>query len=400
MSLGDRLRRGPLPPRKAVEYVVQVCHGLAAAHAKGIVHRDLKPSNLFLTTGGRVKILDFGLAKLSERLTPEGEPDDSRTRSTATGQEGVLGTVGYMSPEQVRGRPADARSDIFSLGATFYEMLAGRRAFQAETSADTLSAILNHEPPEITGPAESLPPALDRIVRRCLEKDADERFQSARDVAFALEALALGSRSGAEPAVAGPRSRRRWLIGTAGAALLAAGGALGCRSRRRSSQRPLPTIQQLTFRRGMVDWARFTSDGKTVVYGAYWDGNPPEIFTTRLESQESRSLGLPSARLLAVSSRGRARDPVDQARRCRRLRNRHAGAGLPLGRGAKAAPGGRLFRGLVARRPGAGDPAARRRRLPARVPDREHDHPARWVRCRVFAFLPGETSWPFKGTRG
>ncbi len=304
VSLGDRLRRGPLSPRKAVEQVVQVCQGLAAAHAKGIVHRDLKPSNLFLTSGGSVKILDFGLAKLSERLSLEGEPDDSRTRSTATGQEAVLGTVGYMSPEQVRGRPADARSDLFSLGATFYEMLTGRRAFQGETSADTLSAILNHEPPEITGPVESFPPALVRIVHRCLEKDADERFQSARDLGFALEALALSSRTGSETAVPRARSRRRWLIGAAGATLLAVGGALGLALSPTTGQRPLPTIQQLTFRRGTVDWARFTSDGKTVVYGAYWDGNSPEIFTTRLESRESRSLGLPPARLLAVSSRG------------------------------------------------------------------------------------------------
>jgi hypothetical protein len=305
VSLGDRLRRGPLPPRKAVEYVVQVCHGLAAAHAKGIVHRDLKPSNLFLTSGGRVKILDFGLAKLSERPTAEGEPEDSRTGSTDSGQGGVLGTVGYMSPEQVRGRPADARSDLFSLGATFYEMLAGRRAFQGETSADTMSAILNHEPPEVTGPAESFPPALGRIVHRCLEKDPEERFQSARDLAFALEALSLGSRSGTQPLEGRFRTRRHWLLGAAGAALLAGGGALGLALSPTLRERPaLPRIQQLTFRRGMVDWARFTSDGKTVVYGAYWDGKPPEIFSTRLESRESRSLGLPPARLLAVSSRG------------------------------------------------------------------------------------------------
>ena len=162
----DRLRRGPLPPRKAVEYVVQVCHGLAAAHAKGIVHRDLKPSNLFLTSAGRVKILDFGLAKLSERLTPEDDLESSHTRSTASAQGAVVGTVGYMSPEQVRGRPADACSDLFSLGATFYEMLTGRRAFEGATSADTLSAILNHEPPEITSPPScSRPPSAASFTR-------------------------------------------------------------------------------------------------------------------------------------------------------------------------------------------------------------------------------------------
>jgi serine/threonine protein kinase len=148
-TLSDRLQRGPLPTRKAVEYVIQVCHGLAAAHAKGIVHRDIKPSNLFLTTGGKAKILDFGLAKLSETLSPEGGA--SSRASTATAEGLAVGTVGYMSPEQVRGLPTDARCDLFSLGATFYEMLTGRRAFEGVTSADTLSAILNHEPQEVTG---------------------------------------------------------------------------------------------------------------------------------------------------------------------------------------------------------------------------------------------------------
>jgi eukaryotic-like serine/threonine-protein kinase len=293
MPLADRLERGPLPPRKAVEYVIQVCQGLAAAHARGIVHRDIKPSNLFLTSGGKAKILDFGLAKLSPTLSPEG--GDSSRASTATAEGVAVGTVGYMSPEQVRGLPIDARSDLFSLGATLYEMLTGRRAFKGATSADTLSAILNHEPQEIAGRAESFSPALVRIVHRCLEKDADERFQSARDLGFALEALALASRSGSETVVPRARSRRHWLIGAAAVALLAAVAvwALDLALTPRRGQRPLPTIQQLTFRQGMVDFARFTSDGKTVVYSAYWDGNPPEIFSTRLESRESRSLGLP-----------------------------------------------------------------------------------------------------------
>ena len=302
VTLAGRLQRGPLRPRQAVEQIIQVCHGLAAAHGKGIVHRDIKPSNLFLTSKGPVKILDFGLAKLSETLDAEEGSDGSRA-STATGPGAVLGTAGYMSPEQVRGLKVDARSDLFSLGATLYEMLSGRRAFPGRTSADTLAAILNHEPQEVMGATESLPPALGRIVHRCLEKDPDERFQSVRDLAFALETLPLGPRAGGESAAPALRPRRRWLVGVAGAVLLAAGGALGLALAPTPGPRPLPTIQQLTFRRGMVDRSRFTSDGKTVVYGAYWDGKPPEIFSTRLESRESRSLGLAPARLLAVSSR-------------------------------------------------------------------------------------------------
>ncbi len=302
-TLQQRLERGALTPRKAVEWAIQICRGLGAAHARGIVHRDLKPGNLFVTRDGRVKILDFGLAKLNETVLPGAEGENTPTR-TATEKGMVLGTVGYMSPEQVRGRPADARSDLFAVGATLYEMLAGRPAFEGATPADKLSAILNREPPEIIGPGEAVPPPLGRVVHRCLEKDPEERFQSARDVAFALEALALGSRSGTELAPAALPRRRRWLKAAAvGAAVLAA-AVLGLALGRTFWERPLPRIQQLTFRRGTVDRARFTSDGKTVVYSAYWDGKPPEIFTTRLESRESRSLGLPPARVLAVSSRG------------------------------------------------------------------------------------------------
>src|SRR5712691_13141300 len=220
-----RLGRGPVPVRKATEYGVQICQGLAAAHARGIVHRDLKPQNLFLTRDGRLKILDFGLAKLSE--SPEREQELQRAQAgTATESGMLLGTVGYMSPEQARGKPADARSDLFAVGAIVYEMLSGRRAFDGATPADLLSAILTSEPPEIAAKNGAVPAVLERVVRRCLEKDPEERFQSARDVAFALEAVSGPSTgSGAYDSAGAPvpgleaGRGRRWIV-AGGAAVL------------------------------------------------------------------------------------------------------------------------------------------------------------------------------------
>jgi eukaryotic-like serine/threonine-protein kinase len=223
-TLRERLAGGRLPVRKAVDYAGQIARGLAAAHEKGIVHRDLKPENVFVTKDGRVKILDFGLAKL---MHPErgGTPlteVPTETRGTEPGL--VLGTVGYMSPEQVRGQPADHRSDIFALGAVLYEMLVGERAFRGATRADTMSAVLKEDPPEPSRTVAEVLPPLDRIVRRCLEKSPEERFQSARDVAFALqEAMASAS----APAIAEPvpqsRGRRaRWIaLGVLAAAIAA-----------------------------------------------------------------------------------------------------------------------------------------------------------------------------------
>ena len=187
VTLRQRLGGGPLPARKAVDYAVQIAHGLAAAHEKGIVHRDLKPENLFVTRDGRVKILDFGLAKLRPALDAHAPREEGATVSTATGAGVVLGTVGYMSPEQVKGDPADHRSDVFSFGSVLYEMLSGRRPFSGETSAELMTAILKEEPPELA--KLDVPPGLERVVRRCLEKRPEERFQSARDIGFALEAV-------------------------------------------------------------------------------------------------------------------------------------------------------------------------------------------------------------------
>jgi len=195
VTMRQRLGPGRLPLRKALDYAVQVAHGLAAAHEKGIVHRDLKPENIFVTRDGRVKILDFGLAKLRPELDEHATRPDGAPVSTATGPSVVLGTLGYMSPEQVRGEPADHRSDIFSFGAVLYEMLAGRRPFAGETTPEVMTAILKTDPPEI---AADVPSGLERVARRCLEKRPEERFQSARDVGFALEAVS-GTRSTEKP---------------------------------------------------------------------------------------------------------------------------------------------------------------------------------------------------------
>jgi len=185
-TLRFRLRRGPIPLRKTIDYGVQIARGLSAPHEKGIVHRDLKPDNLFLTRDGRIKILDFGLAKQSPPIDKPALESD-RTHPTEAGF--VVGTVAYMSPEQVRGRPADPRSDIFSLGSVLYELTTGRQAFDKETSPETMTAILNDDPTPIVHLAPNTPPGLQRVVHRCMEKDPAQRFQSASDLAFALESL-------------------------------------------------------------------------------------------------------------------------------------------------------------------------------------------------------------------
>jgi Tol biopolymer transport system component len=219
-TLRQLMQRGPIPVRKAIDYGVQIAHGLAAAHEEGIVHRDLKPENLFVTKNGRTKILDFGLAKLMQRQPDPGGDAPTQTKGTDPGM--VMGTAGYMSPEQVRGKMVDHRTDIFAFGAILYEMLAGKRAFQRSTSAETMTAILNDDPPSISQIVQAAPPGLQRVVHRCLEKSPEQRFHSASDLAFALEAL---SDSGSAPVVAiaqGTRSRWLWTAGAAGVVMLAA----------------------------------------------------------------------------------------------------------------------------------------------------------------------------------
>jgi serine/threonine protein kinase/Tol biopolymer transport system component len=304
-TLRDRLRGGALSSRKAVDYAQQMARGLAAAHEKGIVHRDLKPENLFITDDGRLKILDFGLAKFTQANSEIS--DDSPTMQVATEAGTVLGTAGYMSPEQVRGKPADSRSDIFSFGAILYEMLSGKRAFHGDSSADTMSAILKEEPPELTETNRNVSPALERIVRHCLEKNPAERFQSARDAAFNLEALtdiSTSSRGGLR-ALPEERSKSslRWLIPAIAGLLLLLSWAAVYRFARRGVVAS-PTFHEVTFRNGTIWDARFAPDGQSIIYGAAWDGAPQEIFSTRFDSSDSRTLGLPPAQILSISSKG------------------------------------------------------------------------------------------------
>jgi eukaryotic-like serine/threonine-protein kinase len=300
----DRLRDGPLSSRKAIDCAQQIARGLAAAHEKGIVHRDLKPENIFLTNDGRVKILDFGLAKLIRPETGDSS-GDAPTQQVGTDAGTVMGTVGYMSPEQVRGKPADPRSDIFAFGAILYEMLSGKRAFHGDSAVDTMSAILKEDPPELAETNRNVSPALERIVRHCLEKNPAERFQSARDVAFNLGALtdiSTSSRGGVR-AMPEEATTRRWLLPLLGSLLLLVSWAAIYRFAHRGAAAN-PTFHEVTFRSGTIWAARFAPDGQTIVYGAAWDGQPQEIFSTRFDSTDSRPVGLPTAQILSISSKG------------------------------------------------------------------------------------------------
>ncbi len=303
-TLRSRLSSGPLPVRKAIDYAVQIARGLAAAHEKGIVHRDLKPENLFLTKDGRVKILDFGLAKLKSEKDGEQQTDLKTVSGTEPGV--VLGTMGYMSPEQVRGKVADRRSDLFSFGTILYEMLSGQRAFRGDTATDTITAILSKEPPDLTQTNTDIHPGLERIVRHCLEKNPEERFESARDLAFDLESMSgVSTQTGAIATAAARKPVRGMRLALAAPALaLAIGVAAGYRYGKVKGFVPPPNYQQLTFRRGELYAGRFAPDGQTVVYSAAWDGKPVEIFATRTDRPESRLFGLVGAEVAGISKSG------------------------------------------------------------------------------------------------
>jgi Tol biopolymer transport system component len=303
-TLREQLRGAALPLRRAFDYAVQMARGLAAAHEKGIVHRDLKPENLFITKDGRLKILDFGLAKLRQPLPGGAVDTGAPTHPLGTAPGVVMGTVGYMSPEQVRAEEVDHRSDIFAFGAVLYEMLAGQQAFRGASAAETMNAILKEEPPELSQTNRNITPALERLMRHCLEKSAEERYQSARDLAFALEALSGAAASSAVAQdVAYVRLRRRlWLL--LAALVLIAAVAVAAFFAGKWVEKTPPEFQRLTFRRGAVGAARFTPDGQTVIYSAMWHGDQRQLYLTRPESPESRPLGQPDTDLLAISASG------------------------------------------------------------------------------------------------
>ena len=301
-TLREGLRSGPIPEREAIEYAVQITQGLTAAHERGIIHRDLKPENLFITRDRRIKILDFGVAKLirtSEADAPTAIVD------TVTAPGVVVGTVGYMAPEQVRGEPIDHRADIFALGVVIHEMLAGSKPFQRDTTPESLTAILKDEPPDLSPHAS---PALARCVRRCLEKRREDRFHSAHDLGLALDLLSPITASGALPvadraATAIPR-RKALLYGAASLAVLASGLGGAMLDRRLRPAVVPPSFRRLTFRRGLIRSARLAPDGQTILFGALWDGERCRVHTVRVDSPESRPLDLPDGNVLAVSRSG------------------------------------------------------------------------------------------------
>ncbi len=279
-TLRQIIARGPLPPADAKSIIIQVAHGLAAAHTRGIVHRDLKPENVFVLPDGRAKILDFGIAKLTREEAP-GTAETTPVLGTPTHAGTIVGTVSYMAPEQLRGRPVDQRTDLFALGTLFQELLTGEPAFPGETVADRMAAILSKTPEPLPAAVEAALPGLGMLIRRCLEKRPENRFESAKDLAWALDALEDAARTRG-PAASPPEELQ---------------------------------IRQLSFREGAISTARFAPDGRTVVYRASWEGGPWQMYLTRTDNLDYQPLRLGTAQLFAVSANAELAiglDPRDQ----------------------------------------------------------------------------------------
>jgi serine/threonine protein kinase len=289
-TLRHKVAHGPLSVRKSIDYGIQIARALGAAHDKGIIHRDLKPENIFVTEDGRVKILDFGLARLTQATAATvDEFEGGGTRRDQTDPGVVLGTVGYMSPEQVRGKTAGHRADIFAFGAVLYEMLSGRSAFRRPTSAETMTAILNEDPPALSIFVPNLSLALLKVVHRCLEKSPEQRFQSASDLAFALEALSDASGSGLAMVEQDARSRWPWTVGAVALAVLAAAG-IGLQ-RRPAAVPVVESITQLTDD-GEPKEGKVISDGSRIYFnessGGSWKIAQVSVAGGRTAVVESR----------------------------------------------------------------------------------------------------------------
>ena len=307
-TLRELTESGRLPASRVVEIGTQIADGLARAHAAGIVHRDLKPENVMVSRDGFVKILDFGLAKLSAPL--ESDVSNFPTAAPQTDAGTIMGTVGYMSPEQASGRAVDFRSDQFSLGAMLYEMAAGRRPFQRPTAAQTMTAIIQEDPEPLGQVSPKTPAPLRWMIERCLAKDAEDRFASTKDLARDLKSLrdhlseasvsGAGSGIGVPARPTGMSARGKAALALAAVALLAAGALAGYRARKS----PIPVFHRLTYRRGTVHSARFAPGGPSVVYSAAWEMDPVRIFSMRPDNAESVPVPAPPSILYAVSSTG------------------------------------------------------------------------------------------------
>ena len=350
LTLKHRIESSALPLAQILDLGIQIADALDAAHAQGIIHRDVKPANIFITKRGQAKILDFGLAKLSHvhrGAITDADATAGAIEHVLTSPGAAVGTIAYMSPEQVRGEELDARTDVFSFGVVLYEMATGKQAFSGKTSGVVFDSILHAEPESPLALKPELPPKLEEIIDTAMEKDASLRYQTAAELEASLKRLKRESGSGhtastrtktagdsgssqtvaAAGSGAGGRESSqtnarwkstpdaaalkeskfpRWLaIGViVGGVVAAVAFVVGVMDGKRSSSGPPAEYQQLTFRRGTIRAARFGPDGQTMIYSAAWEGNLPEIFTTRKESPQSQPLGIPDSEVLSISSAG------------------------------------------------------------------------------------------------